>query len=272
MLKTSSEVIEIKHPRFTARVSVRGAQLLSFAPKGGADLLWCTTAKFLEAALAEQGKPIRGGIPICWPWFGAHPERTDLPSHGFARLMDWELLGSEDFGDFHQLVFELKSSEQTIVMWPYAFTARVMMKLGDTCTVQLTVETEGKWTAALHTYLAVDNLQDIRISGLGRRYLDNLDNVTLKVTLPELKVEGPTEKMFVEPEDKTQVAMAHSGCITMHHEGHTDMMLWTPWTNAGTSPSDMPASDYSKMVCIETSRIQQPQRTGTLSVRLEHKN
>lgn len=269
MRDSSEQIIIIEHPRFTARVSIRGAQLLSFVPKNGQDFLWCTTPSFLDAALAQPNKPIRGGIPICWPWFGAHSERSDLPSHGFARLMEWDLLSSEDFGEFHRLVFELKSSEFTRGLWPHEFYARVNIMLSDTCSVQLFVETDGEWTGALHTYLAVDDIAGVKISGLGSQYRDNLDNSALKAAGSYVYLDGPTEKMFVAPEPSTQIIQPYSDSIVMHHEGHSDVMLWTPWSNAGMSPADMLANDYKKMVCIETSRIQKPQQAGKLGVRLE---
>ncbi len=141
--------------------------------------------------------------------------------------------------------------------------------LSDSCCVQFFVETDGEWTGALHTYLAVDDIAGVKILGLGNEYRDNLDNGVLKAADSKVFLHGPTEKMFLAPESSTQVIQANSYSIAMHHEGHNDIMLWTPWTKAGTNPADMPADDYKKMICLETSRIQKPQQTGKLGVRLE---
>ncbi|RUO19612.1 hypothetical protein CWE08_09270 [Aliidiomarina iranensis] len=271
MVQVSPGVIEIKHPRFTARVSVRGAQLLSFIPTGLRDLLWCTAPEFVDAALAKGNKPIRGGIPICWPWFAAHPERSDFPSHGFARFMDWKLVHSEDLGEYHQLVFKLRSCAATLVYWPHEFAATVIMKLGVSCSVQFHVKTQGEWTGALHTYLAVDDIYKVELEGLGDRYQDNLDGLVLKQADEVATLNRATEQMYVEPENVTRVKEPDFGTKELCHEGHTDIMLWTPWENAGNSPADMHAGDYKRMVCVETSRIQATQRTGMLSVRIEQR-
>ena len=98
-----------------------------------------------------------------------------------------------------------------------------------------------------------------------------MDNRVVKTEKPSVVVNGPTERLYLRPEP---LARLHHGSksshkLDLHHEGNSDVMLWTPWKGAGISPADMSAQDYKRMICIETSRIQKPQKNGKLSVRLE---
>lgn len=271
--------IDIDHPRCKAWVTTRGAQLLSFVPVvGGAsqqDILWCT-----DETLFREDKPIRGGIPICWPWFGAHSSDPKMPSHGFARMLDWQLVSSERLPECQRLTFELSDSDETRALWPHAFTSRVVMELGTSCKVTLLVNTEGEWIGALHTYLRCEDSAKVRIRGLGSVYQDNLnasDSTTAQATASNfgnnlayseavVSVNSTTERMYVAPEPTTKIAISDTRHLTLTHQGNSDIMLWTPWNNARTSPADMRPEAYKSMLCVETSRIQYPQRSGLMSV------
>lgn len=214
----------------------------------------------------QKGKAFRGGVPLCWPWFG----KAGSPSHGFARIMDWELAQYAQNEEAITLVFELKDNAKTRVLWPYAFHAQLKMRLGQRVELTLHVNAEHESTAALHTYLACKHIGDVAIKGLGHVYHDALQaGRVCKSDENRLHVNHAVDRIYTEANAQTLLQDSER-VLSITHAHHSDVVVWNPWREGEESFLDMQKDDYTKMICIETARIFQPlEREDYLGVRIE---
>ncbi|MDD3344046.1 MAG: D-hexose-6-phosphate mutarotase [Sulfurospirillaceae bacterium] len=257
----SEMFITLDHPLFDAIVLRQGAQLIHFQPKGGEPLLWSA-----ELSTFEKGKAFRGGIPICWPWFG----KMKSPSHGFARLVEWDLVKCVKEIEGIKLSFELTDSDATRVLWPYAFSAKVEMSLGKDVRMSLYIEAEKESTAAFHTYLKCQNIFDVMVLGLGDNYNDALLDAKACKSIEEvLYIKQAVDRIYTQAD--TKALLKEKEClISIAHNNYSDVVVWNPWQEGAKNLLDMQEDDYTKMLCIETARITTPlERKDSLHVRIE---
>jgi glucose-6-phosphate 1-epimerase len=149
-----------------AHLYLLGAQVTHFQPAGHDPLLWLSPLTAFQI-----GKAIRGGVPICWPWFGPHPTRGDLPAHGLARTREWRPLDAAQLADGRTRVrLVLSDDASTIAAWPHSFALILAATIGDSLELELAATNTGdgpfSYTDALHTYLRVGDLRTVRVRGL----------------------------------------------------------------------------------------------------------
>ncbi|MDO9208636.1 MAG: D-hexose-6-phosphate mutarotase [Sulfuricurvum sp.] len=244
-----SAIIRIDHPLFRATILRQGAQLIEWTPAGMTPVLWSS-----NISCYQEGKAFRGGIPICWPWFG----KAKSPAHGFARLMRWDLVKRDDSDNGVHLEFQLRDTPQTREIWPHPFTLVLQMHLGTTCEVRLHIDTPVPTTGALHTYLYTSDITHSFITGLGDCYRDSLQEHTL-ITTEEftLQIRGEVDRIYTHPHSENTLATPEK-TIRLTHQGHSDVVVWNPWQETSVAIADMNRNDYRHMVCIETARITTP--------------
>ena len=174
-VRNGLEVVELATPASTCTIALHGAHVLSFAPRGDRDWLWVS-----EKADFDVGKPLRGGIPICFPWFGPHSSNRDFPQHGFARTRVWHLTRvAEIDGNRLRAELELGPDPATARLFPHAFAARLAVTAGEELELAFEVANAGDaafaYEVALHTYFGVSAVGAIAIEGLGgRTYIDRV--------------------------------------------------------------------------------------------------
>lgn len=219
-----------------ALVALEGAQVIAWRHQGR-DMLWCAPSRL-------QGKPLRGGIPVCWPWFGSHPDDPAQPSHGVARLRTWTVV---EHSAAHA-VMEL--SEGTL-------SARLEVTLADHLRVSLTTVNNGTApvavSAALHTYLAVDDIADVRVTGLdGAGYADKLDGYARKVQEGDLHFAGETDRIYATAGPVRMTEGTRS--VEVDGAGTSrSTVVWNPWADTSARLGDMAPDDYRRMLCLETA-------------------
>ena len=150
----------------SAEVYLHGAHVASWVPAGGAPVLWMSAASRFT-----PGTAIRGGIPICFPWFGPNAADATAPAHGFARVTEWQLSGAAEVGDDVVLTFHLTDSPATRASaWPHPFEARYTVTVGATLRLELTVTNRDTVPVtveeALHSYFAIDDIHRTTVAGL----------------------------------------------------------------------------------------------------------
>jgi len=236
-----------------AVICLYGAQILSFRPKNGPDLLWMSPLSYFES-----GRAIRGGIPICFPWFGPHKSNTQKPQHGFGRLMSWNVVETAELLTGETVIrLELCSSDATIPFWPHDFCAQLSVLVGKTLEVTLKVANISSlpfdYSCALHTYYNVSAIENISISGLGQtHYLKNdepgdfiQEDQLLEIHQLEDRHYYNTEATCIidDPIFKRKVRVEKSGSKVT--------TVWNPWAENCAKISDMPDDGYKSFVCIE---------------------
>lgn len=243
-----NNLITIKHKNFEATILKQGAQLLHFQPAGQEKFLWHT-----DLSHFVEGKPFRGGIPICWPWFG----KAQFPAHGFARIMPWELVNRIDDEDAVTLEWRLKDTPKTREIWDHPFELSVWMRLGKSLKMRFSVDTDVETTGALHTYLYTNNLSDVTVDGLGESYTDALRENSLHVSSAKsLSVTCEVDRIYPSALD-VSIMSEKERVIALHHQNFSDVVVWNPYKDL----PDMTKDSYKKMLCIETARIAKPLKT-----------
>ncbi|MFH0709980.1 MAG: D-hexose-6-phosphate mutarotase [Pseudomonadota bacterium] len=240
------DILNISHPLCRATILLQGAQLISWIPSGASDVLWSS-----DISHYTSDKAFRGGIPICWPWFG----KAFSPAHGFARLMLWELVNRDDNAHGVDLEFRLTDTPQSRQIWPHSFTLLLQMHLGTTCEVQLHIQAPIQTTGALHTYLSTSDITHSAISGLGDSYIDSLQENTLVTTQEStLQIDSEVDRIYIHPHNEN-ILTTPEKILYLTHQGHSDVVVWNPWIERSAEIADMRKKDYHNMVCIETARI-----------------
>lgn len=252
------ELIVVDHPQVKASVALQGAHLLSWKLAGEEEVLWLSgNTPF------KNGVALRGGVPICWPWFGPSAQ-PGLPSHGFARNLPWALKGHDEDDKGAVLTFELKSSEATRQYWPHEFTLLARFKLGKTCEIELEAHGEFETTSALHTYFNVGDIAAVKVSGLGERYIDKVKNAEEGVlsngteTFPDR-----TDRVYLNAETCSVIhddALNRNIDVTHHH--NSNVVAWNPGPALSVSMGDMPDNGYKTFVCVETCCVTETQKAS----------
>lgn len=242
-------LLVITHPTCQAAVSLQGAHLLYWLPTGEkSPVLWLS-----DKALFKKQTPIRGGIPICWPWFGKSAD----PMHGFARLVDWQLSSHTENENGVDLVLSLKNNEQTEKYWQHAFTLELHLHLGQTCTAELSSLGSFEATSALHTYFGVSDINKVVVSGLGADYIERLAQENKPSVVGEMTFNQEVDRIYTES-DKTVLIKDVNRTIKLTHIAHSDVVIWNPWVDKAKATNDLADDSYNDFLCAETCRINKP--------------
>jgi len=259
-LSNGFKYLEIKNRYADAKIALQGAHLFHYAVKEKAPLLWLS-----KAAYFEEGKAIRGGVPLCFPWFGKKKEDPMLPQHGFARTSLWRVILEEESSDGSSHVrLELTATPETLKLWNYSFNVTLDITIADKLTMALTTtNTDTKpfeLSAALHTYFAISHIESVSIEGLeGKRYYNNLDG---KAYIQEGKVifKEEVDRVYFEP-SKSVILSDSKRQLNLQHEGSNSVVVWNPWLEKSQQMADMLDDEYETMVCIESANAHEDART-----------
>lgn len=261
-------IAELQSDHATAKVSLYGAHVLNFVPKGQDDVLFISSK-----AVFRNDKAIRGGIPVCWPWFGPHPVDTSLPSHGFARISNWEVIDTSASDETVSIELGLSANAQTMQLWPYRFEASLHVKVGRQLTVELhTRNTDDKpfdISAALHSYFNISDINTVNLEGLADvNYLDDVTNASGRQSEQLLTFGERIDRRY----HTSGAAIIHDRHRTIRIEksGSGITVVWNPGKELALQMSDL-GEDYKNMLCVEAANsldnniIIQPGQTHTLA-------
>ncbi|MBA8198153.1 D-hexose-6-phosphate mutarotase [Citrobacter freundii] len=253
------EVVVVDHPQVKASFALQGAHLLSWKPTGEDEVLWLSNNTSFKTGVA-----LRGGVPICWPWFGPAAQ-PGLPSHGFARNLPWTLKAHNEDDSGVVLTFELQSSAETRQLWPHEFTLLARFKVGATCEIELEAHGEFETTSALHTYFNVGDIAAVKVSGLGDRLIDKVNDAKEDVLADGIQTfPDRTDRVYLNPE---ACSVIHDDSLNRNidvvHHHHLNVVGWNPGPALSVSMGDMPDDGYKTFVCVETAYATAPQKTTT---------
>ncbi|MBB3048729.1 D-hexose-6-phosphate mutarotase [Litorivivens lipolytica] len=238
-------LLHIHSDTSTATISLYGGQVLSFRPRNQDDLLWVSD----DAHFAE-GKAIRGGIPVCWPWFGPHPTDADAPAHGTVRKTPWQL---EELECNHQHAKVLLRYSDENLNLQLAITLDTRLHLA------LTTENHGATnatiTSALHSYFAISDISDIHITGLeDKPFRDAVNSNRACLQRGVIRFNGELDRVY---QDVDKAICIHDPglkrIIRIHNTGSKSAVVWTPWIDKSKRLGDMGVNGYRQMVCVESA-------------------
>jgi len=250
----------ITTPACSGEVYLHGAHITAWQPAGQQPGLFLSD----KSAFAPD-KAIRGGIPLIFPWFGARtatPEsqRTDGPSHGFARIQPWQLDFAAYAADELHLSLTLEPTELSRSLGFDKFLLAYQITFGKELKLRLSVANDGTqplhFEEALHTYLHVGDVENARVHGLFEtEYLDKTDNFARKTqTEPILTFTGLTDRPYLNTTSPIVVDdPALDRRITVTKANSRTTVVWNPWANAGIA--DMSDDGWHRMLCVESANV-----------------
>lgn len=250
-------MIKVSNTHADALISVYAGQVLSFTPKGAADVLFVSDKAYYAA-----GKAIKGGVPICWPWFGADPEGKGRPAHGFMRNRMWEMWGSSENADGSTTVtLGVESSPETLAIWPHAFKLAMEITVGKTLQLALVTQNTGdasfNITQALHTYFSVGDIAQTTVTGLeGTQYIDKAAGAggAIKQQEGAVSIAAEVDRVYLGvPAELVIADGAQNRTIRITSSGNKTAVVWNPWVEITASMGDLQDDDYTRFVCVETT-------------------
>lgn len=248
-------------------IAQQGAQILSYQRHRERPLIWLS-----EQAEFNRGQSVRGGVPLCWPWFGdlrRNPEAVQAmyrdsaaaPAHGLVRGLDWQLLGIDQQDGGASLEFVFNSAEQPLPTWPHALELKLRIQLNDKLHLQLSNRNLGDTpvaiSQALHSYFAVSDIHQVRVDGLqGCRYLETLEDWQQRVQDGPLGFAGETDRIYLDtPAQLDIVDPLWQRRIRMHSSGSGSAVLWNPWIDKARRLSQFADDAWPGMLCIEHANV-----------------
>ena len=254
--------VVISNAHAGAEVYLHGGQLTHFQPKNTQPVIWMS-----KHAVFSHDKAIRGGVPICWPWFGPHTTDSGLPQHGFARSSEWSVIASESLPDGGTRLCLGLDSDGTHPYWSQPFELVFVITVRETLQLSLTAMNIGsepmELGAAFHTYFTVGDSSQIRISGLdGCEYLDKPDGYAKKSQQGDITLAGEVDRVYLGTLDDCVIDdPVLKRKIIVCKEGSESTIVWNPWIDNAKAMADFNDEGYQTMVCIESANAANDVRT-----------
>jgi glucose-6-phosphate 1-epimerase len=256
----------IRHADAELVISQQGAQVLSYQPAGQAPLIWLS-----EQATYQRGQSVRGGVPVCWPWFGdlsrnppavqtLVPEPSSAPFHGGVRTLDWQLQLLAPDADGISLEFRCPAPTSA-ANWPAALELELHIRLDQRLSISLISHNSGSQpltiSQALHSYFAVSDIRQVEVEGLaGCRYIETLEDWQTRQQSGPLSFSGETDRIYQELPSILSIrdpGWQRRLCLESH--GSRSAVLWNPWIDKAQRLSSFAADAWQQMLCIETANV-----------------
>lgn len=250
-------IADIRTRHASARIALQGAQVLAWQPVGQQPVIWVS-----KAAIFAPGKPVRGGVPVCWPWFGP---LGDKGAHGFVRTRPWQVRASQlDAAGQVVLRLGICDDAETRALWDQPFDLELTVTVGATLTLALTSHNTGTnsmaLTEALHTYFCVGDIAQTSVAGLdGCGYIDKVQNFSQHQQRGDVRFSGETDRIYTPTTAECVINDAAGGrSIQIGKQGSGATVVWNPWAEREKAFADMAVGEYQGMVCVETANAPEP--------------
>ncbi len=247
--------IEVENRSASATIALLGAHVMTFQPHGQKPVLWMSATSHFDV-----GKPIRGGIPICWPWFSSHPTNPDAPNHGLVRTELWDVKDTKALDEgTTQITLGIAGNERSRHFWPETIELKAIVTVGTQLQVELITQNSGQteftFTEALHSYYAVKDVTEISIHGLDEcTYLDKVEAFKPCSQQGAIAIDAEVDRVYLDtPAECTIDDPGFQRWIHIKKEGSLTTVVWNPWVEKSRNLVDFGDQEYPEMVCVETA-------------------
>lgn len=247
-------VARLRQGASEATIALHGAHVLSWV-HDGREMLWLS-----PVARLDEGKAVRGGIPVCWPWFGPHPGDAAKPAHGLVRTRGWHVAETAAAAGRTMLRLSIQTAEQDAQHWPHRAMVELTVALGDDLALTLATQNIGsapfRLTEALHTYFRVGDIAQTTVEGLERcSYIDKLDGGARRDQAGAIGIDREVDRIYLG--DTSALCLIDGGRgarVEIESVGSRSAVVWNPWEQKTARLGDMGSPDaYRQMLCIETA-------------------
>jgi len=239
-------------------IALNGAQVLSFVPRSdGRDLLWCSSGRL------APGRPVRGGVPVCWPWFAKQDRPPEAIQHGFVRRMRWRVTTCAERTDGQvRVVMQLTAPEDGWpdgLGWPMACTPELEIVIGEALQLSLCTRNAGDapvtLTQALHTYFLIGDVRRIGLDGLqGLRYLDKLHDFAEFGQDAPWTFDGACDRIYLRSGSRHRIDdPVLDRSIRIESKCSSSTVVWNPGADGIAALGDVPLADWYQYVCVEAA-------------------
>lgn len=241
----------------TASLSLQGGHLLSWQSSACAEpVLWMS-----KQARFAVGKSIRGGVPVCWPWFGPHATDPSLPAHGFARIAQWSVTDSDVNAQGEvSITLALQHDLAHETVWPHSANLSLTVTLGESLRMQLETRNSGMTPfvlgEALHTYFNISDIEAVAVHGLeGGEYWDTVGGVEKKRQAGPIQFSAETDRVYINSDAATVIEdPGYARRIHIAKRGSLATVVWNPWTDKANRMGDLGQPDgWRQMLCVESA-------------------
>jgi len=248
--------VQITGSQVEGEIYLHGAQVTSWKPAGSDEVLFVSTK-----SRWQEGQAIRGGIPICFPWFRAKADDPKAPAHGFVRTKSWQLESIVEDDSGVAVSMSTESDEQTRRWWPAGFRLVYRVVFGPELTMELTCTNTGntglRFEEALHTYNQVSDVANVRLQGLDAvEFLDNTDSNKAKIHNGEVTISSATDSAFIGTQsDVDLIDPQLSRHIRLKKANSATTVVWNPWREGAARLGDLGDGEWAQFLCVEASNI-----------------
>lgn len=250
--------VKLQFGQATAVIALYGAQVLSYQPRNNQEILWLS-----PLATWHNQTPIRGGVPICWPWFGAiapqlNPEQLTLPNHGLVRTQLWQLKSTHCSAKGVSVTLETTVASQPWFRKKPNTTTKITLQLQLTLAKQLQINLRCNdaivQQAALHSYFKVDDISQAQVQPLPLTYIDTTRALVLTSKANTATFGAEVDRIYQHSEPMLNI---HNGNLSLGVEqtGHDATVVWNPWRERSAKMVDLTAQSYKEFICVETAKL-----------------
>jgi glucose-6-phosphate 1-epimerase len=248
--------VVVSSPVAAGEMYLHGGHVTSWTPKGRSDVLYCS-----PNTIWQDGRAIRGGVPVCFPWFGDNANDPSAPTHGFVRTKPWQLDSIDVFGDEVTVSMSTHSADDTLSWWPFDFRLVNRATFGTRLKLELTVVNTGAspftYEEALHAYFRVGDPQAAIIRGLDHvRYIDRVNHLVEKTQSGDVRLSSETDRIYLNtshPIDIDDSVLDRR--LTIQKENSLTTVVWNPWADKSAKIADLGAGEWKNFVCVEASNV-----------------
>ena len=248
--------IRITSPAASGEIYLHGAHVTSWKPSGAKEVLFLSSR-----SLFQDGVAVRGGVPICFPWFGNKADDPQAPAHGFVRTKRWHLESIEYKRELVTVKMFTESSNSTKKWWPSDFRLSYHASFGQELILEAIVTNTGNaplgFEEALHAYYRVGDVAQASLAGLaGTQYLDKTDSFREKSQQGEVVITGETDRVYLNSEGKLYLSdPVLQRRIMVIKEDSRNTVVWNPWSEKASAMKDLGVDEWKSMLCVEVANV-----------------
>ena len=248
--------VRVTSPSASVDIYLHGAQLTSWQPANAGEVLFLS-----ENSHWNDGRAIRGGVPVCFPWFRSKVDDPSAPAHGFVRTREWRLESVNQDGETVRITCSTENDASSERWWPHAFRLVHVLSIGRSLRLELIVTNTGqtsfRFEEALHSYFRVSEIDQLRIRGLDQvAYLDNVDGNRKKIQAGDLTFTAKTDNAYVDVSSAAElIDPAGHRTIRTEKGNSATTVVWNPWQDGAASLNDLKGEEWRRFACVEASNI-----------------